>query len=110
MENERDQFEELLKEESFQQESIPDNNFSVQVMSKVPLRQNNKRRSAILIISSLVGSLLTFFFLNSTNSNQLIFKNMFQVLAHFQITGLAMIAGVLILYAAIFFTSSDDLH
>lgn len=98
-----DQLDALLGE----QQSIEDNQFSQIVMKKLPNKQFERRRSFILVLSAILGSLASFVFLYGSTDQ--LFTEMFQGLTKYNHLGLFMIMGVLSIYAVIFQISQDEL-
>lgn len=98
-----DQLDALLSE----QQSIEDQHFTQTVMKKLPNKQFEKRRSFILVLSAILGSLASFLFLYGSTDQ--LFTEMFQGLTKYNHIGLLLIVGVLSIYAVIFQISHDEL-
>ncbi len=98
-----DQLNTLLSD----QQSLEDNGFTVNVMNSLPKRPNHKLRAFILLTSTTLGSICALYFMGGASKTFL--REVFNGLVNYQGSGLAMICGVVLFYATIFVSTSEEI-
>lgn len=91
------------------QHHIEDDNFTVQVMKKVPKRSTYRYRQAVIMVSTLVGSLLTFFIVTQSDRSLSFLREMYRGLVNYQGSGLAILIGIATVFTAIFLHQSQEI-
>lgn len=90
-----------------QQADLPDDGFSLQVMSSLPKRGSEKTRLLILFGFTSLGSLGALLFMGSTSLE--FFKSIFDGLATYNPAGLAVALTIVMLYVTLFITANEEL-
>ena len=97
--------DELLKD----QNQIEDNEFSVTVMKKIPKANTYKYRQAVVMCSTLLGSILTFLIVTKADRSLTFIREIYHGLINYQGAGLATLVGLATIFTAIFFHQAQEI-
>ena len=100
--NEND-LETLLRE----QQDLVDDGFSINVMNSLPKRRSEKSRLLILFASTSLGSLCALLLMGGASTD--FFRQIFDGLATYNPAGLGVAFAIVMLYATLFVTTSEEL-
>lgn len=101
--------DQLLNDAFSDHQSIEDQGFSENVMRSLPQRPNHKLRAVILLGCTSLGSLFAYILMGGSHGQSFL-RSVFKGLATYQTEGLAMTVGVLMLYTALFLTTSEEIN
>jgi hypothetical protein len=91
------------------QQNIQDDDFSVQVMKKVPKASSYKHRQTITMISTILGSLLTFLIVTKSDQSLSFIHEIYNGFINYQAGGIAIFLGITTIFAAIFVHKSQEI-